>query len=43
MNIPREIPPGHLPGPQFWFTRAPFRLRTSVMLLRFIWDMEHIR
>lgn len=43
MNLPREIPPGRYPGQQFWVTCAPHRLRPLVVLLRFIWDLEHVR
>lgn len=43
MNLPRELPPGRYPGQQFWVAGAHFRLHRLVVLLRFIWDLEHVR
>lgn len=43
MSVPRELPPGRFPGPQFWIAVAPYRLHPLTVVLRFIWDLEHVR
>ena len=39
--VPREIPPYCLPSPQYWWGPYGVKLPQLLMLMRYIWDMQH--